>query len=82
MKKIVIVTLLLLTAAGLRAGDVAKVGVTAAPFLSIGVGARATGMGGAFVGTADDASALYWNPAGIARSGDIQLLLMHTRWLA
>ncbi len=82
MKKIVTVAFVLLTAAGLIAGDVAKVGVTAAPFLTIGVGARATGMGGAFVGTADDASALYWNPAGIARSGDIQVLLMHTRWLA
>jgi F plasmid transfer operon, TraF, protein len=31
-----------------------------------GVGARAEGMGGAFVAVADDASAVYWNPAGIA----------------
>jgi len=30
-----------------------------------GVGARAEGMGGAFVAVADDASAVYWNPAGI-----------------
>ncbi len=30
------------------------------------VGTRATGMGGAFVGVADDASAIYWNPAGLA----------------
>ena len=26
-------------------------------------------MGGAFVAVADDASAVYWNPAGIARGG-------------
>jgi hypothetical protein len=29
------------------------------------VGVRALGMGGAFVGVADDASAVYWNPAGL-----------------
>ena len=29
------------------------------------VGARAFGMGGAFVGLADDASAVHWNPAGM-----------------
>jgi hypothetical protein len=31
-----------------------------------GVGARAEGMAGAFVAVADDATAVYWNPAGIA----------------
>jgi hypothetical protein len=30
------------------------------------IGTRAEGMAGAFVGVADDASAVYWNPAGIA----------------
>src|SRR5258708_8986939 len=36
-------------------------------FESGGLGARATGMGGAFVGVADDWTAIYWNPAGLAR---------------
>lgn len=31
----------------------------------LGTGARARSMGGAFVGIADDASALTWNPAGL-----------------
>ena len=62
--------------------DVSKVGITAAPFLEIGIGARAVGMGGAFVGTADDASALFWNPSGIARSPNMQFLFMHADWLA
>jgi hypothetical protein len=36
-----------------------------AEFLKVPVGARAIGMGGAFVAVADDASAPYWNPAGL-----------------
>jgi len=31
-----------------------------------GLGTRAINMGGAFIGLADDASAVYWNPAGLA----------------
>jgi hypothetical protein len=62
--------------------NVSKVGITAANFLEIGVGARALGMGGAFVGTADDASALYWNVAGIARLPQPEVLLVHTEWIA
>jgi len=30
------------------------------------IGARALGMGGAFIGLANDGTALYWNPAGLA----------------
>ncbi len=35
-------------------------------FLSYGAGARSLSMGKTFVGIADDASATYWNPAGLA----------------
>jgi len=45
-----------------------KVGSTAAPFLNIGVGPRAIGMGGAFIATANDVTSLYWNPAGASRT--------------
>ena len=40
-------------------------GAHAAEFLSHGVGARAIGMGSAFVAIADDSTATYWNPAGL-----------------
>ncbi|HEY6951769.1 MAG TPA: PorV/PorQ family protein [Bacteroidota bacterium] len=62
--------------------DVSKRGTTAAPFLSIGQGARAIGMGGAFVAIADDPSAMYWNPAGIADLAGISVIAEHTNWLA
>ncbi len=42
-----------------------KGGGEAWSFLKIGTGARAIGMGGAFVSVADDATAIYWNPAGL-----------------
>lgn len=42
-------------------------GSHAAEFLSHGVGARALGMGSAFVAIADDATATYWNPAGLTK---------------
>ncbi len=32
-----------------------------------GAGARAEGMGGAFIGVADDATAIVWNPAGLTQ---------------
>lgn len=47
-------------------------------FLTNGVGGRALGLGGAYVSIADDATATYWNPAGIAGVSDnYQFCLMH-----
>lgn len=43
-----------------------RVGARGANFMSIGVGARAQALGGAFTGLASGATATYWNPAGIA----------------
>ncbi len=45
-----------------------RAGTAMYQFLKIGVGGRAVGMGEAFVAVSDDASSLYWNPAGIVRS--------------
>ena len=49
----------------------------AGEFLRIGVGARALGMGSAFVGLADDGTASYWNPAGLTTLGERQVTAMH-----
>lgn len=62
--------------------QVTKVGTTAAKFLSIPVGARAVGMGGAFVAVANDASALYWNPSGIALLNQAEAIFSHSEWIA
>lgn len=51
--------LLVLAAQGSWAAETAS-------FLNIGVGARGLGMGGAYTALADDANAIYWNPAGLS----------------
>lgn len=49
-----------------------------APYLRMGAGARALGMGGAFVGVADDATAMFWNPAGLAWTSGWEVTGMYT----
>ncbi|HVX51834.1 MAG TPA: PorV/PorQ family protein [Chitinophagaceae bacterium] len=52
-------------------------------FLNIGAGARGLGMGSTQVASADDATAGYWNPAGLAAVTDnATLSLMHADYFA
>jgi hypothetical protein len=60
----------------------AKVGTYSLQFLKIGPSSRPTGMGGAFTALADDASATYWNPAGMVDVTNTAIMLEHTFWPA
>ena len=81
-KKLIIIFLLCCMVPVTVHAGVSKVGTTAASFLKIGVGARAIGMGGAFVSMATDASALYWNPAGIVFVNGGEAFFNHADWIA
>lgn len=61
---------------------VTKRGTTAADFLGIPVGARATALGGAVAAAVSDPIAIYWNPAGIAALEDVSFTGEHAEWLA
>lgn len=51
-------------------------------FLSIGVGARAQGMGNAVIATVNDVTSTAWNPAGLASIDvlGLQIGAMHSEW--
>jgi hypothetical protein len=50
----------------------------AGAFMDTGGGARPLGMGGAFVAVANDASTVYYNPAGVTGWSQRQVLFMHS----
>ncbi len=65
LRKIITTWLLLIILLSVVPTASAERGRGAVLFLLIGPGARATGMGEAFVALADDPTATYWNPAGL-----------------
>jgi hypothetical protein len=58
-----------------------RAGISTAQFLKIGVGGRASALGESFVAISDDASALYWNPAGLAQFKTDEVIFSHNIWL-
>jgi len=79
MKKILFISTLLV---GMASAQFDNVGTSAANFLKIGVGSRAEGMGGAYTAQVADASALYWNPSGIAHIKSPQVQFSYFNWVA
>jgi len=81
---LIIMALCLIFRCGTASGaeEFEKVGTIGAQFLKIGIGARATAMGSAFTAVSDDASAVYWNPAGIALLKERSLSFNHISWYA
>lgn len=79
MKKFLIPAILVLFSGVLFAQT--KVGTTAANFLTIPVGPRATGMGGAFTAVANDATTAYWNAGGLSRIPRSEITFAYTEWL-
>lgn len=71
-KKIYVLVLLTIAAFSLQGSGLAG------EFLNFGAGARSMGMGRSGTGLSDDASAPYYNPAGIYQVNPQELMFMHT----
>jgi len=56
-------------------------GESAVPFLLIAPNSRASAMGESGAGLADDASAVFWNPAGLALQRGWEVSITHSPWL-
>lgn len=60
----------------------AKTGTTSLNFLKMDVSARANAMAGAFIGISDDASCLYYNPAGMINMENMEIIASHNLYAA
>lgn len=58
-----------------------RTGISSLQFLKIGVGGRGAALGESMVALVDDASALYWNPAGLVLSEKDGVMIAHADWL-
>ena len=81
MRKFILISLIGIFIPVLLFGQ-AKVATAGAQFLEIGVGARAEGMAQTFLATADDATALYYNPAGVALLVQREIVFNHIEYPA
>jgi hypothetical protein len=84
MRHTIFVICIILSVCGCIFGQsvLTKTGTTVANYLNIDVGSRAVAMGGSFVAVANDVTAMYWNPSGIARIEQNSALFSHTKWIA
>ena len=80
MKKYIVIVSLLLTLVFV-AQQAFAVSEATVLFLMITPGARQAAMGEAFVAVANDASAVFWNPAGLAYQQGKEATFMHVNWL-
>lgn len=72
---------LVLVMMGLVQSTYAQAGSSAVPFLMISPNSRASGMGEAGTGLADDAASIHWNPAGLAFQTGGEVSITHSNWL-
>jgi hypothetical protein len=80
MKRFLLLAILLIP--GVLLSQYERPGTTLGQSLRIGPNARACGMGEAYLSIAEDASALYYNPAGLSLLEGRDIFATHTPWFA
>jgi len=79
MKKVYILTYIFIFSTLLAAQE-PNLGASGAQFLKIPLGAKQAGMGGSVVALTNDASSIFWNPAGIAKVQGVNLHFSYMKW--
>ena len=83
MKKFIVLITLLIFVLSFNAYTATKVAQTGCGFLDVAAGARACGMGEAFTVLGQDATSLFYNPAGIGEiEGKFDLSVGQTQWIS
>jgi hypothetical protein len=77
IKSIQVLIVVILTTGSMFAGT----GETGFAFLKIGIGGRAAGMGEAATVSSTDATASFWNPAGLIQSNTHNAVFTYNRWI-
>jgi hypothetical protein len=77
MKKILILLSLIFIFSNIFAAEYG--GVTASPYLNLGVGARPSGMGEAYTAVVDNVDAAWWNPGNLVKVENPQFAFMHNQ---
>jgi len=73
---------LLLFSSSVLAQKPMRAGTSTANYLEIGYGAAGNSMGDAYVSLVNDASAIYWNPAGLAELEQSEVMVLTQPWIA
>lgn len=84
MRFAAVATLLAIAAPGARAGDFSQgaAGTTGSQFLILDTSARGIALAGAMTSVTDDASSIYWNPAGLAQVPRVSATFMFADYIA
>ena len=80
IRRIIICAVIIITAAA-QSAVAGEAGTSGFMFLRLGNGARPSGLAEAFTAVSDDASSIYYNPAGMANVEGLELDLTHSEWL-
>jgi len=79
MKKVISLAILILLGIGVR--NIQAQGETAVPFLLLAPDSRFGSLGESGAGLADNSSAIFWNPAGLAFLDGSEVSITHSNWL-
>ncbi|MCB0753341.1 MAG: PorV/PorQ family protein, partial [Ignavibacteriae bacterium] len=80
MKNIISISLFLIIELSTVLAQNPNLGTSGAQFLQLPVGARSEAMGGAIVGLVDDASSIFWNPAGMVKIKNVGTHFSYMNW--